>query len=196
VACLLSLLTVGLLFVPTEFLSESARAMWATMLQSPPRWAQLLLLGAWWLSVSVVEPIYVAAGFGLYLHRRTQLEAWDVELVFRRLAARARELARPRRALLAVALLCGSLAWSPATLPRGARRPRKPCPTANADAAQLLGESARAPDRASNARSIAPTPIPRWRAHARSSRTGCCALRSTASATRSRCRRGCRRSPG
>ena len=57
---------------------------------APPAWAQLLLLGLWWLSVSLLEPIYVAAGFGLYLHRRTQLEAWDVELVFRRLAARVR----------------------------------------------------------------------------------------------------------
>ena len=30
------------------------------------------------------EPIYVACGFTLYLNRRTALEAWDIELVFRR----------------------------------------------------------------------------------------------------------------
>jgi hypothetical protein len=82
----------------------------------------LLLLGAWWLSVSLVEPIYVAAGFGLYLHRRTQLEAWDVELVFRRLAARARELAAAAAALLAVALLCGSLRLEPGDAGRARRR--------------------------------------------------------------------------
>ncbi|MGY4639710.1 DUF4129 domain-containing protein [Pseudomonas sp. TE24901] len=34
------------------------------------------------------EPIYVACGFSLYLNRRTVLEAWDLELVFRRLRQR------------------------------------------------------------------------------------------------------------
>lgn len=34
------------------------------------------------------EPVYVACGFTLYLNRRTQLEAWDIELVFRRLRQR------------------------------------------------------------------------------------------------------------
>ncbi|WP_338485423.1 DUF4129 domain-containing protein [Pseudomonas trivialis] len=34
------------------------------------------------------EPIYVACGFSLYLNRRTVLEAWDLELVFRRLRER------------------------------------------------------------------------------------------------------------
>lgn len=34
------------------------------------------------------EPIYVACGFSLYLNRRTALEAWDLELVFRRLRQR------------------------------------------------------------------------------------------------------------
>lgn len=31
-----------------------------------------------------VEPFYVAAGFSLYLHRRADLEAWDIEQEFRR----------------------------------------------------------------------------------------------------------------
>ena len=29
--------------------------------------------------------VYVGAGFGLYLNRRTQMEAWDVEIALRRL---------------------------------------------------------------------------------------------------------------
>ncbi len=40
------------------------------------------------ISFSLVEPFYVAAGFSLYLNRRTRLEGWDVELAFRRLARR------------------------------------------------------------------------------------------------------------
>ena len=34
------------------------------------------------------EPIYVACGFTLYLNRRTAIEAWDIELVFRQLRQR------------------------------------------------------------------------------------------------------------
>jgi len=34
--------------------------------------------------VLFVEPFYVAAGFAMYLNRRVQLEAWDVEQEFRR----------------------------------------------------------------------------------------------------------------
>jgi hypothetical protein len=34
--------------------------------------------------VLVVEPFYAAAGFAMYLNRRVQLEAWDVEQEFRR----------------------------------------------------------------------------------------------------------------
>jgi hypothetical protein len=44
--------------------------------------------GLLYLSMSIVEPLYVAAGFGLYLNRRTQLEAWDIDLSFRRLRQR------------------------------------------------------------------------------------------------------------
>jgi len=39
------------------------------------------------------EPIYVACGFSLYLNRRTLLEAWDLELVFRRLRQRLSSVA-------------------------------------------------------------------------------------------------------
>ena len=61
------------------------------------------------LVLVVWEPIYVACGFTLYLNRRTELEAWDIELVFRRL--------RQRLVGSAYVLLLGlaaSLAWLPA----------------------------------------------------------------------------------
>jgi hypothetical protein len=34
--------------------------------------------------VLFLEPFYVAAGFGMYLNRRAELEAWDIEQEFRR----------------------------------------------------------------------------------------------------------------
>jgi len=51
-------------------------------------WGQLWLNVVGFCGMSLVEPFYVAAGFALYLNRRTWLEAWDLELGFRRLAAR------------------------------------------------------------------------------------------------------------
>jgi len=45
------------------------------------------------LAMILVEPFYVAAGFGLYLNRRVQLEGWDLELAFRHLGERARRMA-------------------------------------------------------------------------------------------------------
>lgn len=45
-------------------------------------------IGCYLLSITLVEIFYVGGGFGLYLNCRTQLEGWDVEIAFRRLAQR------------------------------------------------------------------------------------------------------------
>ncbi len=39
---------------------------------------------AYALTIGFLEPFYVAAGFALYLNRRAELEAWDIEQEFRR----------------------------------------------------------------------------------------------------------------
>jgi hypothetical protein len=109
---LASLLLLGLMFVPTEFLSESARAVFATVFDSPPPWARLLALAGCWLALALMQPLTNAAGFGLYLNRRTQLEAWDVELVFRRLAARVRAANAMAASLLVLAVAMAASGWS------------------------------------------------------------------------------------
>ena len=100
-----SVWALGLLFVPTEFLSASAREMWFLFFESPPAWAQVCGNAVYWLATCAIEPIYVGAGFGLYLNRRTQLEAWDVELAFRRIADRASQAAAALSSVLLLALL-------------------------------------------------------------------------------------------
>jgi len=69
--------------------------------------------------VSLIEPGYVAAGFALYLNRRTELEGWDIELKFRRMAERLEGLAR-RVAGAAAALLLTVFAALPGTPPQAA----------------------------------------------------------------------------
>ncbi|MDF1838878.1 MAG: hypothetical protein P1V35_13490 [Planctomycetota bacterium] len=66
-----------------------------------------LVIAALALSFAVVEPLWVAVGFATYLNRRSDLEGWDVELVFRRLAQRASQGIR----LSSVALLAVFALW-------------------------------------------------------------------------------------
>lgn len=46
----------------------------------------LLQLSIWYLALSLTAPFYVACGFSLYLNRRIKLEAWDIDIAFRRIA--------------------------------------------------------------------------------------------------------------
>ena len=147
---LVSIWTLALLFVPTEFLGPAAQQVWTTFMTDPPTWARMLVNLGMWLATSLIEPFYVGAGFGLYLNRRTQLEAWDVELGFRRLAQRARELMPSGSALALVLSLLLATSSAPsfaqgaatATVPAAtttAKKPKKPeAPQLNAR--QFVGE--------------------------------------------------------
>jgi hypothetical protein len=53
-----------------------------------PVFVLLSLPIAYAIAVLFLEPFYVAAGFGMYLNRRAELEAWDIEQEFRRAFAR------------------------------------------------------------------------------------------------------------
>ncbi len=46
--------------------------------------ASLVAAVAYALAVLLLEPFYVASGFAMYLNRRVELEAWDIEREFRR----------------------------------------------------------------------------------------------------------------
>jgi hypothetical protein len=49
---------------------------------------QFLFAVAYALVIAFLEPFYVGAGFGMYLNRRVELEAWDIEQEFRRAFAK------------------------------------------------------------------------------------------------------------
>ena len=59
-------------------------------------WVYKSFFSACALIVIAVDPFYVAAGFALYLDRRTALEGWDLEIAFRRLARRLERLEAAR----------------------------------------------------------------------------------------------------
>ena len=70
---------------------------------------QWLSLVSWFPGLLICEVAYTAAGFGMYVSRRTELEGWNVELAFQRLGARLTAAARRGVAILAP-LLVASLA--------------------------------------------------------------------------------------
>ncbi|MEX1023571.1 MAG: hypothetical protein WD226_00720, partial [Planctomycetota bacterium] len=67
-----------------------------------------LVFGAWFLSVTVFEPLFVAIGFANYIDSRSTMEAWDIELGLRLLAKRIESAVRGVVApVVAVALAVG-----------------------------------------------------------------------------------------
>jgi len=56
-------------------------------------WIDILNYAFYVVVVTVVHPFYIAANFALYINRRTQLESWDLELDFRKLGERLKNLA-------------------------------------------------------------------------------------------------------
>ncbi|TLD47046.1 MAG: hypothetical protein FAZ92_00621 [Accumulibacter sp.] len=82
---LLSLLLLLLALVPGEHPDWSLWD-WFSDGESPAR--HLVGTLGFMLAETIVEPLYVASGFSLYLNRRSELEGWDLELGLRRLAQR------------------------------------------------------------------------------------------------------------
>ncbi|WP_095132723.1 DUF4129 domain-containing protein [Pseudomonas sp. Irchel s3h14] len=88
-----SALWIGLMVLFYLFLPQQVELDWSwqtliTAATQDWRWLEHLTNAFYALVLIAWEPIYVACGFSLYLNRRTVLEAWDIELVFRRMRQR------------------------------------------------------------------------------------------------------------
>ena len=65
------------------------------------QYEEISLAGEWALTLAafggmvLVMPFHCMAGFALYLNRRIELEAWDIEISFRNLASRHQREAKP-----------------------------------------------------------------------------------------------------
>lgn len=119
-ANMVSVLWLGLI-LSIEFLlpvGSEGIFSWAAMTGDAdfPLWKEGLSHFLWMVAETIVEPLYVASGFSLYLNRRSELEGWDIDVAFRRLAARVttpigQKLARVSGWLLALTL--GLCLWAP-----------------------------------------------------------------------------------
>ena len=86
VAIAYSLMLIGYLIVPNSLTED---ALFLTMIgQAESFWLATALEVCTLIAAGVVAPFYVCSGFSLYINRRTHLEAWDIDLHFRRLIER------------------------------------------------------------------------------------------------------------
>jgi hypothetical protein len=79
-ALVLGFLSLGFWFAPPEQDFDLFRIY----SENGSQFLQILVTSSYLLAVLFLEPFYVAAGFGMYLNRRAELEAWDIEQEFRR----------------------------------------------------------------------------------------------------------------
>lgn len=108
------LLVLAYLLLPSQ---PDEPRNWMNLLLRPSQellWLEHLSNVCYALVLVVWEPIYVACGFSLYLNRRSELEAWDLELAFRRLLDRLGQTSLA--VLLTLGLVLGPLLASPPAL--------------------------------------------------------------------------------
>ena len=79
------LLIAGWLIPSTE---NSWDSMFELFVSHGPSLLAFVINIAYVVAESIVEPYFVAAGFALYLNRRSDIEGWDIEVAFRRMAER------------------------------------------------------------------------------------------------------------
>ncbi|QRY79430.1 DUF4129 domain-containing protein [Pseudomonas sp. PDNC002] len=84
----LGLTVLMYLMLPQQWVEDWEWKSLISAAQSDWAWLEHVSNLIYALLLIVWEPVYVACGFTLYLNRRTELEAWDIELVFRRLRQR------------------------------------------------------------------------------------------------------------
>jgi hypothetical protein len=81
VALELSILALAIILLP----QSAGFPIWEWFIgQDTPLWFNMATNFFYILALTVIEPLYVASGFTLYLNRRVELEAWDIEVDLRR----------------------------------------------------------------------------------------------------------------
>ena len=101
----LSVWLLALLLIPNEWRPLSLAEFFRHDVRDASTTWILLGAAVAYLAMSAIEPLYVACGFALYLNRRTQLEAWDIDLAFRRMRARLQAFGKVLGMLLACTCL-------------------------------------------------------------------------------------------
>lgn len=93
------------LFVPEHYAEDLFYKLISNQLTGIGYSVEIIAVLGFVMVMVFLEPYYIAASFSMYLNRRTQLEAWDIELDFRKMAHRLSELQNKLSLLFACAAL-------------------------------------------------------------------------------------------
>lgn len=106
-------ITITLFIISVQFLNHFFDTPWWQFVEEESwdrllsNWATIILFNFLYIGFVLVTPFYVAAGFALYLNRRIRLEAWDVEIAFRKMVQkREQSKSTLRNSVLVSLLLC------------------------------------------------------------------------------------------
>jgi hypothetical protein len=83
-SCAETSISLALVSLIVWFAPQGVRVWDLLDVTNTPPWLDLVFSLTYFMTVACVEPFFVAAGFALYLSRRAELEAWDVEQELRR----------------------------------------------------------------------------------------------------------------
>jgi hypothetical protein len=79
-----TLLMIGSLVLAVWLTPDNLhQPVWDSVIKGSGEAVQFALTALYALLVLLIEPFYVGAGFAMYLNRRVELEAWDIEQEFR-----------------------------------------------------------------------------------------------------------------
>ena len=99
-------------FVPVEYQDTLGMDWFDNFMNESASTAYILQLSLFYFAQTLLHPWFVGAGFGLYINCRTQLEAWDIEVAFRRMVQK-RQAGVAGLTNLAVVLLTVALIANP-----------------------------------------------------------------------------------
>ena len=76
------------LFIPAEISEDLMYRIFSNRLDSIGYTIEIIAVTGFVSVMVFLEPFYIAASFAMYINRRTQLEAWDIEINFRKMSKR------------------------------------------------------------------------------------------------------------
>ncbi len=100
-------LAVAVASIVFAFMPQEVELSWTLFAgEQGNYWAVLIINTLTYIAMTLVAPFYVAGGFSLYLNRRIHLEAWDIEIAFKKMVQKREKVAPVASLLGAVVLVC------------------------------------------------------------------------------------------
>ncbi len=82
------LIALCYVMIPQNYQDSLGQGLILVFVETATPLAQTVTLALYVITQAILQPWFIGCGFGLYVNRRTALEAWDIEIEFRRMVSR------------------------------------------------------------------------------------------------------------